>query len=340
MEHYAPHPSSKFEGFYSKFDLPSDAHLALIICSVPGAQKHPAHMISFTYYSPTGSRIFQREHFVPAIHRVSTNATTHAFELWVPELGSMRCEADSTTTWELETEDWKFKARTTGRTPWDKEWETPEGWIVKLPLPLHWHVQSLASPCEVELDIPSLSLPEEDRVGNAIVHLEKNWANSFPSAHMWIQAQSPSSSSSICLAGGKILGMTAYLLGYRSANVNVSFRPPFSLSLFGLLSPFMSVNVDWENRAFAISVQGLWKKIELKASAPKEKGWFGLAAPFFDGHRSNFLTESFLARIEVKVSQRGWWPWGKWTPVKEEVFENGSLEFGGDYFPERGEKRE
>jgi hypothetical protein len=129
--------------------------------------------------------------------------------------------------------------------------------------------------------------------------------------------------------------MAAYLLGYRSLGYNVNFRPPFSLALFDM-SPFMSVDVDWDNREFSISVSGFWKKIELRASAPKDRGWFGLSAPFADGHRKNFLTETFVAQIEVKVYERSWW--GSWDEVKTEVFENGSLEFGGEYFPERGEK--
>jgi hypothetical protein len=131
--------------------------------------------------------------------------------------------------------------------------------------------------------------------------------------------------------------MTAYLLGYRSPGINVDFRPPFSLALFDI-SPFMSVDVDWETRSFSLSVSGIWRRIEVRAQAPKDRGWFGLASPFADGHRKNFLTESFLAEVEVTVSERGWW--GGWSVVRMERFENASLEFGGDYFPERGEKKE
>lgn len=337
MEHYAPHPRAAFEGWYSKFRLPSGAHLALIICSVPNAKEHPPHMVSFTYYPRTGSRIFQREHWVSDIQRITTDSGSKAFELRVPGMGFMRCDGDSTTTYELKCDDWTLKAKTTGRTPWDPTRDTPEGWIVRLPLPLHWHVQSLASPCDFDLNIRPYELASEDQAGKALIHQEKNWANSFPSSHMWIQAHSPSTSSSICLAGGKILGMTAYLLGYRSADVNINFRPPLSLSVLGI-SPFMSVDVDWENRAFTASMSGLWRSIEVKASAPKDRGWFGLASPFADGHRSNFLTESFVAEVEVTVWERSWL--GTWCEVKKEHFQDASLEFGGEYFPERGEKRE
>jgi tocopherol cyclase len=335
MEHHAPHPTSKFEGFYSKFDLPSGAHLALIICSVPNASKYPEHMVSFTYYPKSGSRIFQREHFIKAIHRVTTGSKND-FEVRAEGIGFMRCEADSKTTWELETEDWSFKATTSNRTPWSASVDTPESWLVRLPLPLHWHVHSLSSSCNMELSIPSLDVPAADQKGLAYVHQEKNWANSFPSSHMWIQASNPSTETSICLAGGKILGLTAYLIGYRSPEVSLDFRPPFALAIFNNLSPFMTVGIDWENRTFHVTVSGFWKKLVLRAKAPKESGWFGLASPFVDGHRPNFCTESFLATIDVEVFERGWW--GSWREVRRERFENGSLEFGGEYYPERGEK--
>jgi hypothetical protein len=336
MEHYAPHHKAAFEGYYSKFDLPSGAHIALIICSVPNADKLPPHMVSFTYYPRTGEPIFHREHWVSDIHRITTDSVANAFELRVPEMGFMSCAGDSTTTFNLQCGEWSLRGTTTGRTPWDGETSTPEGWIVRLPLPLHWHVHSLSSPCDLELDIPSFSVVSEDKTSKALVHQEKNWANSFPSAHMWIQAHSPSTATTITLAGGEILGMTAYLLGYRSPDLNVSFRPPFSLAVFGV-SPCMSVGVDWENRAFSISVSGFWRKLEVRARAPKGRGWFGISAPFPEGFRVNFLTESFLAEVDVTVSERGWWGWRE---VRRERFENASLEFGGGYFPERGEKKD
>jgi hypothetical protein len=333
MQDYAPHHDAAFEGYYSKFDLPSGAHIALIICSVPDADKLPPHMVSFTYYPTSGEPIFHSEHFVQGIHRITTDAKSKAFELRVPEMGFMRCNGNSVTTFELECREWSLRGKTTGRIPWDGETSTPEGWIVWLPLPLHWHVHSLASPCDVQLDIGSFNVASEDKMGKAIVHQEKNWANSFPSAHMWIQAHSPSTGSTIVLAGGKIMGMTAYLIGFRSKELDVSFRPPFSLAVFGI-SPSMGYNVDWENRSFSISVSGLWRKIEVRARAPPDRGWFGISAPFSEGFRRNFLTENFLAEVDVVVFERRWLCWRE---LRRESFDNASLEFGGGYYPGRGD---
>ncbi|KAL6703182.1 hypothetical protein ACN47E_010111 [Coniothyrium glycines] len=344
MQHHAPHHGSQFEGFYSKFDLASGAHIALIICSVPEAKTRP-HMVSFTYYPASGTSIFQREHFVDNIERVIIDQSTNAFELRVPGIGYMRTEADGTTKYELEAGDgsWTLHAQSSTHTPWRHDKATPEGIFINLPFPLHWHVHSLCSPSTFTLSIPSLgsSLPEADRKNHATIHQEKNWANSFPDAHMWVQAWDAANNKGICLAGGSILYNTAYMLGYRSPDLDIDFIPPFSMSFLNLLSPFMSTKNDWSTRTFSISVSNYFYKLELKAQAPKEPGWFGLASPFPDGHRPNFCRESFIATIEAQVYERHrWWPWSAWRQIRTERFEGASLEFAGGYYPERGESKE
>jgi len=340
MDHYGPHPSSKFEGWYSKFDLSSGSHIALIICSVPNATTRP-HMVSFTYYPKSGTPIFQREHFVNSIERITTNESTKAFELRIPGLGHMRTDGDGTTSYSLKADDWSFETTSDSYTVWQPNKSTPEGWMINLPLPLHWHVHSLCSPCTFTLSIPSLgaNFPPADHKGRATFHQEKNWANSFPEAHMWVQAWDANNNKGVCLAGGKILGQTAYMLGYRSSTLNIDFVPPFSVSYFNVFSPFMAVDIDFPSRSFSLSVSNYLYKIDLKAQAPKEPGWFGLASPFPDGHRPNFCRESFLATIEVKVSEKaGWMPWSGWREMRTERFDGASLEFAGGYYPERGEK--
>lgn len=343
MEHYAPHPGSQFEGFYSKFDFESGAHIALIICSVPKAKTRP-HMVSFTYYPKSGKPIFQREEFVENIESIVTDPKTKAFELRIPGMGYMATHANGTTSYRLNAPDWSFEADSDSITQWRTDKNTPEGWMINLPLPLHWHVHSINSPCSFTLSIPPLGEdhPVVDRKGRAHVHQEKNWANSFPDAHMWVQAFNFQENKGVCLAGGKIMGQTAYMLGYRSNDLVLDFVPPFSVSYLNMpfLSPFMSVDIDWENRTFSISVSDYVNKLELKAHAPKEPGWFGLASPFPDGHRPNFCRESFIATIDVTIYEsEGWLPWHGWKKVKQEKFENASLEFAGGYYPERGESK-
>ncbi|KAF2638013.1 hypothetical protein P280DRAFT_491959 [Massarina eburnea CBS 473.64] len=351
MEHFAPHPEAAFEGWYSKFDLPSGAHIALVICAVPNATSLPPYMVSFTYYPASGEQIYQREHWVESIERIITGPGC-AFELRIEGkdcTGRMAVQSDSTTAYDLQgwsieqeeepQEEWSLAAMTVDRTPWDVHTPTPESWLVNLPLPLHWHVHSLSSQAAFHLGIPPLpSLPKSDRKGRATVHQEKNWANSFPSAHVWIQAREHENETGICLAGGRILGTQAFILGYRSPELNIDILPPFALSMLGI-SPFMSHTVDHANRTFAISASNWSHKIVVRAKAPKNKGWFGLGAPFQEGHRANFCTESFMAEIEVQVWEKSGWLWG-WREVSREKFVDASLEFAGEWFEERGVKRE
>lgn len=331
MEHFAPHSSSVFEGYYSKFFLPSGASLALIICSVPQASERP-HMVSFTYVPQDVSKIFQKELWVKRIERIRTGPG-NAFELLVPGIGHVKCGPDSTTEFALEHEDFSFHAKTKNRTPWAPRKDTPEGLLVHLPLPLHWHAHSLSSDCDFSLSIPSQELPTVDRHCTAIVHQEKNWAKSFPKSHIWIQARD--GARGFCCAGGQLLGMQAYLLGYRSADYVIDFQPPFALQAFGI-APFMSVDIDWESRAFKLSVQNFRQKIVVHATAPAGT-FFGLSAPFSDGHRENYLGESFQAMLDVEIYRSRLF--GAWRLLCKDRFEGAALEFGGGYYPSRGTEK-
>lgn len=201
MEHHAPHKSAVFEGqipsfsrmerdakwytgYYSKFDLPSGAHIALVICTVQGAKIRP-HMVSFTYVpAKEAGRTYQREIWADEIHMIKAQED-NSFNLDVPGIGFVKWNADGSAEYELDHEGFFFKATQTPGAPWSQYANTPENVLVKLPLPLHWHVQSLASNCSLQLEIPGYDLPRPDRSGSAIVHSEKNWASSFPSAHMY-----------------------------------------------------------------------------------------------------------------------------------------------------------
>lgn len=326
MEHNAPHKNSSFEGYYSKFDLPSGGHIALIVCKVQNATFRP-NKVSFTYVPPnlTASKpVFQKELFPSEMQmsRLSPNNSDHAFVLSVPGVGFVKWAANSITEYDIKDEAFTFKGRTTTRTPWARRTSTPESWLVYLPLPLHWHVHSLGSQCDFSLDIPGYTLPSTDKQGTAMVHQEKNWAKSFPSAHMWLQARD--GERSFCCAGGQILGMEAFLLGYRSKKYELGFRPPFAVRFLGL-SPFMAYSSNWEERSFSLSIQSFRQKITVEARAPKGS-FFSLSAPFKTGHLPNMLGQSFEARIKVRVYRSGWF--GPWELAEEDEFEGGSLEFG------------
>lgn len=331
MQHYKPHPGATFEGYYSKFKLPSGAHLALIICTIPGATKKP-HMISFSYVPEDTTKMYQRELWVDRLDMVPLPTGPVAFEQRFPG-GIVKCNADNTTEYDISNEHFTFRAKTTSHTPWMPNMDTPEGLLVHLPLPLHWHVQSVSSTVDFTLHITDHPLPTPDTSGTALVHLEKNWASSFPSAHIWLQARDDNNHG-ICIAGGQILGLEAYLLGYHASKpqYNTTFRPPLATKALGL-SPTMSVTSSWEDRSFELSVQSWQRKIVVRATAPKGT-FFGLSSPFADGHRENYLGQSFEATVKVEVWEAGLL--GSWERVHEDVFERSSLEFGAKYYGPAG----
>ena len=71
---YAPHLGAPFEGYYSKFRLPSQASVLLIISAVPAAARdaiqqggkpsdRKAFMVYFAYVSPDSRHSFSRQFF-------------------------------------------------------------------------------------------------------------------------------------------------------------------------------------------------------------------------------------------------------------------------------------
>ncbi|KAF2431123.1 hypothetical protein EJ08DRAFT_199653 [Tothia fuscella] len=332
MDHWRPH-NAVFEGHYAKFLLPSGASIALIVSTVPEAPTKP-HMVSFNYVRRNPFEVFQREIWVEKIERIWSKSSKD-FELRIPGLGYWKGYADATNEYLIENEEFSFRARTSSQTPWSTRNNTPEGLLVHLPLPLHWHVHSLSSETTFSLNLPSsVATPKSDINGLATVHEEKNWAHSFPKAHIWIQAREGKRGFSC--AGGKILGMDAFLLGYRNGHMEIDFKPPFTVQVYGF-SPFISTTVDWPNRSFSLNVQSISHKLHIVAKAPLGT-FFSLSSPFPEGHRENYLAQSFEASLDIQVYERLWT--GGWKHSQSDRFENAALEFGGAFYPPAGtEKR-
>lgn len=280
-----------------------------------------------------------------------------------------------------DTTELSIEVDVNSHTPWNPsgslETSSPEGWFINLPLPLHWHVLSAFSPCILNLRLPAgASQHKNDQKENlqCIAHFEKNWAHSFPRAHNWIQgvripdaaqakpeiyqadilpgeAYKTAKPHLITLAGGLILGIEAYLCGYRNPEMGISidFRPPFTLNLLPLisflptslqqflaplLSPFTYVKRDWSNRSLAFSFSNLWWKLDILASAPANR-FYDFAAPMSGGFREKWMGQSLSGQCRVRVWRRKWTL--RWELVCGDWFENVGVEFGGEYFPERGQ---
>lgn len=337
LKNFGPHVSA-FEGWYTRFVIPeSGASVLFVICSVVEARIRP-HVLSLTYVSPEGIAAYEKQLYIPKIERRNGHDT------WTAQgsdaersiTGTMTSFEDFTTSYEVDCKDYSLRAETMDQVPFldGKSNSTPAGWMVNLPLPLHWHVHSLASQGQISLDVPESGV--NLRPGTkAIVHQEKNWANSFPRAHMWLQAHTPSefetqTGAHLCLAGGRVYSfLNAYLLMFRNSDFSIWLRPPLTLGLFGI-SPLLSTTIDWPNRRFTVMARSWGTRIEIEAQAPPGS-FFNLAAPFSQGHMPNALAQSLNAVIEVRVWRKERW-FGEWSLATTEVFQRAGLEFGGEYY--------
>src|SRR4051812_39847941 len=113
MEHNAPHKSAAFEGYYSKFDLPSGAHIALIVCKVHAAKFRP-NKVSFTYVPQDVSNIYQKELF-PNAMEMRKLGPDNAFEITIPDVGFVRWHGNSITEYDIKDESFTFQGKTSTR---------------------------------------------------------------------------------------------------------------------------------------------------------------------------------------------------------------------------------
>jgi hypothetical protein len=342
MSHFAPHDGVTFEGYYSKFRLPSGASIALIVSAVPAVAKNTSStsrreskpfMISFTYVNADSTSWWQREYWPDRLDTVRPKGAGFCIKWDGGEFG-WDPEAEK-VWWVLHTDEVDFKASTKvgSRIPWLKgdPDSTPAGILARFPLPIQWHVHTLDSICDFTLHLPEdAKIPQDDEGGEAQVHIEKNWALSFPESYIWIQARDHERQTGLCVAGGSLIkGVQAYLIGYEDGQTTTTFTPPTSTSVFGISLGLTSV-VSYAERAIQLDTRGWFKRIVIHANAP-DGTFFTLSAPLSTGHSPDYATQSFAATIKVETWTRSW-PWSTWERKGEEVYERGSLEFGGGFY--------
>lgn len=379
MDHFKPHPGSTFEGYFSKFTLSTGGTVILILCTVPQARQRQ-HMLSFTYQpsdTSDASNAFQQEVWLDKLDLTPNPADGVAFQISCSN-GYMKVSSDHRTEYKIEHESFSFHAVTDPltQTPWtpgSAQPVAPEGVFVHLPFPMHWYVHSLSTHCSVTLTLAeptylkNHTVPRTDLAPHlpATVHQEKNWATSFPPAHLWIQARDESTRAGLCLAGGPILGTESYLLSYRSSREEYSFalRPPLTTTLLPSLLPaplnpsilLSSRQISYPTRSvslsFLTSLLPPFRTITVSASAAPAS-FFSLSAPFSDGHRHNFCAQTDRATVKVQLldleERLGIWlyvplvGWKRlalgthWKVVHEDVFERAGLEFGAEWYDGRG----
>ncbi|KAK8843927.1 hypothetical protein IAR55_006719 [Kwoniella newhampshirensis] len=367
MDHFAPHLGTTFEGYYSKFRLPSSASVALIVSSVPAAArkakshqdlvKSRAYMISFTYVSPDSKRYYQKEYWpqrfdVDLVGKAGKDGFRIKWDQgefgWDAPGTQGSSDSHDTVWWTVHTDEIHFEATTnltssrSSRTPWrpDDLNSTPAGILARAPLPIQWHVHSIDSPCDFTLNLSTspdeLQVDHLDRSGSARVHIEKNWAISFPDSYIWIQTRDhhpddgQESSSGLCVAGGSLIpGVDAFLVGYSTPTRFLSYAPPTSTSIFGI-SLGVTREIRYDLGKVELDLKGWWRRLKIEATCPRDT-FFHFSAPLNTGHAPDYCAQSFAATVKVQVMERTW-PWEGWTKVEGQVFDKGSLEFGGGYY--------
>ncbi|RZA24665.1 MAG: hypothetical protein EOP10_09200 [Proteobacteria bacterium] len=193
----------------------------------------------------------------------------------------------------------------------------PEGYLAVLPVPLHWYVESLASPTHYSVKVGQ----EETIEGDGLAHLEKNWGQVFPKAWNWLQGLSVTDDAQIALGGGAVglgpVDLHAWLAGYRSPKENWTIR--FS-------DPLTKITTEQDPCAGEFHFKAKRPGLEVEIDAKANPDTFGpVAVPTRDGFVENNGAESFSATLVVKTYRLRL----KGRELTDErTFSNAALEFG------------
>ncbi|TGZ81412.1 hypothetical protein EX30DRAFT_261901 [Ascodesmis nigricans] len=339
---FAPHPAAHFEGYYTRLLTDDGATILFIFSSVFTAVDKP-HLVHFSYLprDPKDPR------------RIVVNRFPHITDVWGSTHGngvtefSRVAEGDGVQgsykigrheqryRLELETKEYgllEVEADLTDRTAWSRgnELSTPEGIFSKLTylMPLHWNVLSTSSNASCTIKRNGDIFAQV----TGMAHIEKNWGASFPTGWTWLQGfqKSAENTKTFAMAGGRTMGQKAYLLGYRSNKIDISFAPLWTLMPFGIPTPFAKDMVDSKNGQITFDVCSLSQRLVVEAQGPphEDENWIGLHCPLSDGHGNTWAWESFVGTIKVKAYVRGLLGW---KLVDEALFEDAAVEFGGEY---------
>ncbi|KAI0349779.1 hypothetical protein OH77DRAFT_1431738 [Trametes cingulata] len=367
-DHFAPHSSRRFEGYYTRILTEDGGTIAIIFCWVKGA-KQRANLVLVLYERssradsenassmrkrgtsalsghevPSFKYEFFPEHFDISVGEY-VRGEPQAFTITAPGIGSMKVAA-KTIEYDICARNGALRLHLvlTKNTPWSPSHPLrgPMGPILAFSrlLPLNWHVRSTQSTASYTLTYGSPDDATSATMhGTGRAHAEKNWGASFPKGWIWAQTFSADGQHTLCIAGGTALpGVQAYLVGYRSPVCGQwDFRPPFALGV-GPFAPFVRVRHDSKQGEVEMRVSTGLRKLHVRIAADPDT-FVGIPAPLKNGHQPGFAHESFRASVRVEAFRRRWpWPWAKWERVEEVVLgrledgtECGALEFGGAF---------
>ncbi|TKY89960.1 hypothetical protein EX895_001258 [Sporisorium graminicola] len=218
----------------------------------------------------------------------------------------------------------------------------PEGLIQHLGaiLPLHWYVHSSSAPATFSLEhvaFPStsndqpkgLQLDDAVAAGRGLLHVEKNWGQAFPSGWMWAHGASPlpdpslpcSSTSApsvrLSLAGGSILGLTAFLIGVHikqdGKEYSWYFAPPTALgpqlsfpsgSTRVHYGPGLRMQRDFTRKVLRLDVWDLTRWATVQISGREETFATQIPGPRKGGWSPSYCHHSYRCKASITLRQR------------------------------------
>ncbi|KZO99428.1 hypothetical protein CALVIDRAFT_380763 [Calocera viscosa TUFC12733] len=355
-DHYAPHASAGFEGWYTRVALEGGGNVVCIVCHVREAEGERPAYVHFSYTpGPAEGKALGKcvyDMFPPRIEQAllprSEGSPHQPFALLAPGYAEFSRSEEGISAY-FHLPGGLYAKLTIGeleplKEGVGEELTTPEGRWARLGegLPLHWHVLTLGGRAGLEIWRTRVEEEGEGKVGlllraEGVAHCEKNWGLTFPRGWIWSQAFSTNKDSSpgasFALAGGKILGQRAHMVLFRSPSTGRKwdFRPPWTLLLFGK-GVTIAEHVDKEANELLLEVCDLSRKlvIRVRAQEPRE-AWLPVHCPLRVGHRI-FASETFTAAATVDASERRGALWsGRWEWVETRQFADVAFELGGDY---------
>ena len=232
--------------------------------------------------------------------------------------------ADSHTTVNVTIGSVHFEMETGAVVPWAEDGYGPMGiWDAWLPLPLYWFVYSVRTPI-VRYTWQDTTTGQSFSSTSGVVHMEKNWGNSFPTAWMWAQGYSSSTGATFAITYGPInilfqsISVDGHLAGYRNprADISVDFRPDNSYKSVTHDACRGETSFEFTSLTYTLSIQ-------MSSSMGTYSGC--LYGPMQNGFRP-VCVESYasIAVVELRKTIFG-------QLVDRQEFTNTALEFGGDF---------
>lgn len=228
----------------------------------------------------------------------------------------------------------RVRIRSTEHKPWTKASSSsawllfgsrgPEGLLQHLGalLPLHWYVHSSSAPSIFSLEHTSLGqsgakatseISDAVAAGRGLLHVEKNWGQAFPSGWMWCHAASPLDDPALTrlsLAGGSILGLTAFLVGVKVGAYDWNFTPPFAVapqsqSRTGVIrGPGLTMQRDFKAKTFKLNVWDLTRWVQVEVSGDEHSFATQIPGPCKGGWTPAYCHHSYKCKARIRLYQR------------------------------------